>query len=140
MRPRNIFKIVCNKQFFLDMLLAAALFIGVLILLAYLDTRKPRKFPPGPKWQPMIGCALEIKKIEKKTKSFLLATAELAATYGPVLGLKVGKYKLVVVYGVQAVREFLTSEDLAGRPFGEFYEMRTWGKRRGMWILSFDLQ
>lgn len=113
------------------MWLAVILFFGILGLLAYLDTRKPKKFPPGPKWKPLLGCALEVKRIEKKTNSFVLATAELAAKYGPVLGLKVGKHKLVIVYGPQAVKEFLTSDDLAGRPFGEFYEMRTWNKRRG---------
>ncbi|XP_018572226.1 probable cytochrome P450 303a1 [Anoplophora glabripennis] len=118
------------------MWLAVILFIGILGLLVYLDTRKPKKFPPGPKWRPLVGCALETNRLKKKTKSFILATAELSAKYGPVLGLKVGKHKLVVVYGPHAVKEFLTSDDLAGRPFGEFYELRTWGKRRGILLVD----
>ncbi|KAJ8922410.1 hypothetical protein NQ315_004356 [Exocentrus adspersus] len=118
------------------MWVAAILFVAILGLLAYLDTRKPKNFPPGPKWKPFLGCALEVAGIKKRTGSFLKATAELASKHGPVLGLKVGKQKLVVVYDFQAVKEFLASDDLAGRPFGEFYEMRTWGKRRGILLVD----
>ena len=48
---------------------------------------------------------------------------------------KVGKDPIVVVYGNQATKEFSMSDDLIGRPLGPFYEMRTWGKRRGNTIL-----
>lgn len=113
------------------MYLVVALITIILGLLAYLDTRKPKNFPPGPKWLPLIGSGLEIMKERKRAGHLFKATAEMAEKYGPVLGLKFGKDKLVVVYGTEAVKEFLSSEDLAGRPYDEFYRMRTFNKRRG---------
>lgn len=113
------------------MWLAVLLFLVILGLLAYLDTKKPKRYPPGPKWWPLVGSAPAILEAHKRTGYFFEATAELARKYGPVLGLKVGRDLLVVVYGPQAVREFLMSDDLGGRPRDEFFRMRTWGKRRG---------
>ncbi|KAK9712229.1 Cytochrome P450 [Popillia japonica] len=57
---------------------------------------------------------------------------ELAKKYGPVLGLKIGIDKSVVVCGLSAIREFLLSDDLDGRPMGLFFEMRTFGLRQGL--------
>lgn len=56
----------------------------------------------------------------------------MSKEYGPIIGLKTGKDLIVVVLGAQAIREFLASDDLSGRPKGLFYEVRTWGKRRGL--------
>lgn len=103
----------------------------LLVILAYLDTRKPKKFPPGPKWWPILGSAPQISNIQKRTKHLVYATTELSKKYGPILGLKVGTQVIVVVNGPAANKEFLMSEDLAGRPLGEFFDKRTWGKRRG---------
>ncbi|RZC40009.1 cytochrome P450 303a1 [Asbolus verrucosus] len=114
------------------MWIAVALFVVILGLLIYLDTRKPKNYPPGPKWLPIIGSALTVAEKRKRTGYLYKATAELSEEYGPVIGLKVGKDLVVVVYGQQAIREFLSSEDLAGRPTGIFFEMRTWGERRGV--------
>lgn len=113
------------------MWLVVGLFIVILGLLVYLDTKKPKNYPPGPKWLPLLGSALKVMKERKRTGYLYVATAEMAKKYGPVLGLKVGKDLVVIVCGGEALKEFLTSEDLAGRPTGIFFEMRTWGKRLG---------
>ncbi|CAH0545699.1 unnamed protein product [Brassicogethes aeneus] len=118
------------------MFLAVALLVIVLGLLAYLDSRKPKNFPPGPRWWPLIGSAFEIMEARKRTGYLFQATAEMAEKYGPVLGLKFGRDKLVVVYGPEAVKEFLSSEDLSGRPHDDFYRMRTFGKRRGIILVD----
>lgn len=60
-----------------------------------------------------------------------LAAAALARNYGPIIGLRVGKDRLVMVVGYDAIKEMLTKEELDGRPQGPFYETRTWGTRRG---------
>ncbi|CAH0546161.1 unnamed protein product [Brassicogethes aeneus] len=118
------------------MFLALTLIIIILVVLAYLDTKKPKNYPPGPRWWPLIGSAIEIMEARNRTGYLFQATAELADKYGPVLGLKFGRDKLIVVYGPEAIREFLSSDDLAGRPHDEFYRMRTFGKRRGIILVD----
>lgn len=120
------------------MWLVVGLFIVILGLLVFLDTKKPKNYPPGPKWLPLLGSALEVIKERKRTGYLYVATAEMSKTYGPVVGLKVGKDLLVIVYGGTALKEFLTSEDLAGRPTGIFFEKRTWGKRLGIMLTDSD--
>ncbi|XP_060519460.1 probable cytochrome P450 303a1 [Cylas formicarius] len=110
----------------------AVLFVAILAVLAYLDTRKPKGFPPGPRWYPLVGSAPQVKKARIRTGSLYEATAEMSKEYGAVIGLKVGKDPLVVVYGPQQIKEFGMSEDLIGRPYGSYFKLRTWGKRRGI--------
>lgn len=119
-------------------LISTLLFIGILALLAYLDSKKPKNYPPGPKWLPILGSALEVYKYRKKTGTLSLATNELAKKYGQVLGLRIGKDRIVFAYGFEAIREFLLKEELSGRPQGPFYELRTWGKRRGIMLTDED--
>lgn len=114
------------------MWVAAVLFVAILFLLAYLDTRKPKNYPPGPKWLPILGCALELNNLRKKTGYLVNATNELSKKYGPVVGLKVGQDKQVICFSFEAIREMLTEEDISGRPNGFFYRARTWEKRRGI--------
>lgn len=111
---------------------AILLFIVLLGLLAYLDTRKPKNFPPGPKWLPMLGSALTVFRIRRAKGDLPLMADELSKKYGPVLGLKIGVDKIVVACGLNAIREFLSSDDLDGRPTGLFFEIRTFGLRQGL--------
>ncbi|KAL1117155.1 hypothetical protein AAG570_004482 [Ranatra chinensis] len=115
------------------MWLAVALFIFMLGLLLYLDTRKPRNYPPGPGWAPILGSAVTLARMRKEQGGYLFkATSEMAKKYGPVLGLRVGKDRLVVCHGYTDVKEMLSKEEFDGRPQGPFYETRTWGTRRGL--------
>nr|CAD7198873.1 unnamed protein product [Timema douglasi] len=114
------------------MWLAAILFLCILGLLAYLDSRKPRNFPPGPQWLPVLGSALAVHQLRKRTGYLYEATAELARQYGPVVGLKVGKDRTVVLCGYDGIKDMLSREEFDGRPQGPFYETRTWGIRRGV--------
>ncbi|XP_067003245.1 probable cytochrome P450 303a1 [Anabrus simplex] len=115
------------------MWVAAVLFVIILALLLYMDTRKPPNFPPGPPWLPVLGSALEIVRMRKKTGFLAGATAELARQYNSSLvGLRVGKDLQVVLCSYEAVREVLNREEFDGRPKGIFYETRTWGVRRGV--------
>ncbi|XP_065199572.1 probable cytochrome P450 303a1 [Planococcus citri] len=111
---------------------AAIFFVLILVLLAYLDTRKPKNYPPGPEWLPIVGSMLMVKKLRDQTGYLYRATAELARMYGPIVGLRVGKDRQVVCFGYEAIKEMLTKEELDGRPQGPFYETRTWGTRRGL--------
>lgn len=68
---------------------AVSLGMAILSLLAYLNTRKPEKFPPGPAWYPLIGSAHQLQKARMQMGSLLEATAELSKRYGSVMGFKV---------------------------------------------------
>lgn len=114
------------------MWVAVICFLAILSILAYLDTRKPVNYPPGPEWLPIIGSALVVNNLRKKTGFLYEATAQLCQKYGPVLGLKIGGDKQVIAYGYEAIKQVFTDEDFAGRPIGIFYEARTWGSRKGV--------
>ena len=104
----------------------------IVIIYCYLDTRKPKNYPPGPRWLPILGCALSLHKLRKRTKYLHLAAVELAKEYGPVVGLKVGTDLIVVCNDYNSVKAIFTAEEFSGRPRGIFYRIRTWGIRRGV--------
>ncbi|KPI96759.1 putative cytochrome P450 303a1 [Papilio xuthus] len=106
------------------------------------STVKPRKFPPGPKWFPIVGNAGEVNKLREKTGYLYKAVKELCNTYckdSPLLGLKIGKDKIVMVNSLDANKEMLYNEDIDGRPKGIFYQTRTWGERKGVLLTDGEL-
>lgn len=56
--------------------------------------------------------------------------------YG-LYGLKIGRDKLVVAYYTDAIQEFMTNEDLDGKPDSIFYRLRTFNAKIGI-LLSDD--
>ncbi|KAK4873532.1 hypothetical protein RN001_015561 [Aquatica leii] len=113
-------------------LISTILFLAILGLLAYLDTKKPKNFPPGPAWYPIIGSAWALHKLRKTTGSLSRTTGHLASKYGSVVGVRIGTDRVVFVYGYKTIREFASKDDFNGRPHTIFYRSRTWGKRRGV--------
>lgn len=78
----------------------------------------------GPPWLPILGSAMTVQKLRKKTGYLYKACTLLANQHGPVVGLKVGKDRQVVCCGYDAIKEMLTKDDFDGRPQGPFYETR----------------
>ncbi|XP_019583895.2 cytochrome P450 2E1 isoform X2 [Rhinolophus sinicus] len=76
------------------------------------------KLPPGPFPLPIIGNMFQIE-ISNIPKSF----SKMAEQYGPVFTLHLGSFRVVVLYGYQAVREVLLQhkDDFSGR--AEFFMM-----------------
>lgn len=122
-------------------MLTAVLFIVIItFLLLYLDMRKPKNFPPGPLWLPVFGSILYIAKTHRRLKYFTHLCAKLGSEYNaPLVGLKFGKDLVVVVNSAKTLKEFLSSDDLIGRPDGEFYRSRTWGERLGVLLTDSEL-
>ncbi|KAB0792391.1 hypothetical protein PPYR_14350 [Photinus pyralis] len=108
------------------------LILLVLVLVAYLDTRKPKNFPPGPAWFPLIGCAWQVHKLHRRTGNLAKASQELAAMYGPLVGLRIGRERAVFVYGKREIEEMYTRDELNGRPIGLLSTSRTGGTRKGI--------
>lgn len=123
------------------MWLAALALMLVICLYLYLDTVKPSKFPPGPSWLPIIGCAHAVYKLREKTGYLYKAVKELSYTCSnaSLLGLRIGKDIIVMVNSLEANKEMLFNEDIDGRPKGIFYQTRTWGERRGVLITDGEL-
>ncbi|XP_015438038.1 PREDICTED: methyl farnesoate epoxidase-like [Dufourea novaeangliae] len=96
------------------------------------DCLKPRNFPPGPKWLPFLGCFPTFRRLKIKHGYGYLAFKELTRTYGPVLGLKLGNQKLVVVSTHDLVKKVLLRDEFNGRPNGFFFKVRAFGKNKGI--------
>ncbi|XP_017885231.2 methyl farnesoate epoxidase-like [Ceratina calcarata] len=107
------------------------LFILFCIFCVY-DSIKPRNFPPGPKWIPLLGCFLTFRRLKLKHKYVYLAFQQLSVIYGPILGLKLGNQKVVVISTHDLVKKVLLQEEFNGRPDGFFFRVRSFGKKKGI--------
>ncbi|XP_045510385.1 probable cytochrome P450 303a1 [Colias croceus] len=124
------------------MWLTVVVIAAIIVLILYLDTVKPNKFPPGPKWLPILGCAYEIQKIREKSGYLYKCIQILSDKYTPdssLVGIKIGKDRIVVVNSLEANKEMLYHEDIDGRPKGIFYQTRTWGERKGVLLTDGEL-
>nr|CAI5855416.1 unnamed protein product [Callosobruchus analis] len=107
----------------------ATCFIIVLLLI---DMKKPKKYPPGPSFLPIVGNYLLYRSMHKKLGYHHLVWTYLDKKYGDVVGMKLGRNYVVAASGPNAIREVLTREDFDGRPDGFFFRLRTFGKRLGI--------
>ncbi|XP_076169836.1 putative cytochrome P450 303a1 [Ptiloglossa arizonensis] len=112
------------------------LLIILLLLLLYLGSRKPKGYPPGPKWWPILGSAVEVARLRRKTGYLFKTCSVLCKKYGPVVGLKIGTDRIVVLNDYESIHAMLTDEDCDGRPIGPVYETRTFGMRRGLIVID----
>ncbi|XP_053994345.1 probable cytochrome P450 303a1 [Hylaeus volcanicus] len=117
----------------------ALLVVILLLLLLYLGSRKPKGYPPGPKWWPILGSALEVARLRQETGYLFKTCSVLYKKYGPVVGLKIGKDRIVVLNDPESIRTMLTDEVFDGRPAGPVYEARTFGTRRGLLVVDENL-
>ncbi|XP_012256777.2 probable cytochrome P450 303a1 isoform X2 [Athalia rosae] len=117
------------------MLLLLLVAVSALLYLFYSSTcRKPKGFPPGPKWWPVVGSALEISRLRKSRGCLYETLTVLFEKYGRIFGLKIGTDRIVVLNDYETIHSMLTNEDCDGRPTGPFYETRTWGERLGVLV------
>ncbi|OXU31223.1 hypothetical protein TSAR_014757 [Trichomalopsis sarcophagae] len=109
----------------------------VFVVLAFLliccfSCLKPKNFPPGPKWLPLIGCVPLFYTLRKKSGFTHLALNELAQQYGPVVGLKLGQQRFIVVSSYDLVKKVLMRDEFNGRPSSFFFRVRSFGKEKGV--------
>lgn len=56
---------------------------------------------------------------------------EFASKYGPLVGLRMGLDRAVIVSGGEAVKHVYSRDDCDGRPEGFYFRMRTFGEKLG---------
>ncbi|KAJ0184117.1 hypothetical protein K1T71_000540 [Dendrolimus kikuchii] len=116
------------------MLLTTCALTAVIIIVYLIKTSvKPKNFPPGPQWYPIIGSSNVVKRMQQKHGSQFKGLLELAKEYSTqVLGLKLGRELMVVVYGEKNAHQAFTDQAFDGRPKTFFLKLRCLGTRLGI--------
>lgn len=85
----------------------------------------------GPPWMPLLGNYLQFLNLYKKLKLTHLVWEKLALKYGPLVGLRLGLDRLVIISGYEMAELVLHREEFEGRPDGFFFRLRALGQRLG---------
>lgn len=86
----------------------------------------------GPPWLPLIGNWLLFRKYVKETKFTHIAWQRFAEDYGHLVGLRLGRDRIVIVSEYKLAKDILSREEFEGRPDGFIFRLRSMGKRLGM--------
>lgn len=86
----------------------------------------------GPRWLPIIGVLPLVQKLHSVYKFYHLIWYHMYQTYGPIVGLRIGNDRLIIVSGRKAIKEFYANDVFNGRPDGFFYRIRSFDKRLGV--------
>lgn len=80
-----------------------------------------------------MGSSKEFKSLARQLGGMHVAAQELSKRYkSDVIGLKLGKEKVVIVMNYDLVKEVLTRDDFNNRPDNFFMRLRCMGTRKGM--------
>ncbi|XP_059612681.1 uncharacterized protein LOC132259145 [Phlebotomus argentipes] len=109
-----------------------ACIVALLILFCWIDSRRPRGFPPGPPWLPIVGNFPLLFRLKKSLSHHHMIWQHLSVQYGSVVGLRLGRDRVIVVSGCEAIREFYNRAEFDGRPDGFFFRVRSFDQRLGL--------
>ncbi|KAK9882833.1 hypothetical protein WA026_023448 [Henosepilachna vigintioctopunctata] len=116
------------------------LILILLVLFLYIQYRKPKNYPPGPPWIPIVGHLYTIKNLSRSLGGQHFAFEHLAGQLNTnVIGLKLGNQLTVIVLSYPLVKEILTRDVFEGRPDNFFMRLRTMGTRNGITGTDGDL-
>ncbi|XP_061102919.1 cytochrome P450 2F2-like [Conger conger] len=87
--------------------------ISFSLFILFVRTRRPTNFPPGPRLIPMFGNMLQLNLVD-----LLNDLKKLSERYGKVYSIYLGRKPVVVLNGLQAMKEALVTQsvEFAGRP------------------------
>ncbi|XP_037035613.1 methyl farnesoate epoxidase-like [Bradysia coprophila] len=105
---------------------------GLILIFCWVDTRKPKDFPPGPSWIPLLGVIPLVKNLHSICGFYHLVWHYLTQRYGAIVGLRVGHDRIIIVAGKNEIKEFYATDEFNGRPDGFFYRIRSFDKRLGV--------
>ncbi|XP_078024362.1 cytochrome P450 2D15-like [Epinephelus lanceolatus] len=89
------------------------LLVALMLFLLFCQTHRAKNFPPGPRPIPIFGNLLQLN-----LESPIADLERLAKRYGNVYSLFIGPRPVVVINGLQALKEALINkaDDFSGRP------------------------
>ncbi|XP_070687626.1 cytochrome P450 2F2-like [Pempheris klunzingeri] len=89
--------------------------VAVLLMLLLLQTHRAKNFPPGPRPIPIFGNLLQLN-----LENPIADLERLAKRYGNIYSIFIGPRPMVVISGLQALKEALVNkaDDFSGRPKG----------------------
>lgn len=127
------------------MLYIVAILLVVVWLMIFLlsEVKKPKNFPRGPFFYPIIGNALILKRARKECGMLVKGIRKIADEYPDekdLIAFKVGKDRIVFTLSSKALIDTYTNTDLDGRPTGAFFETRTFNMRRGIVMTDGGIQ
>lgn len=127
------------------------LVIILIVILLWLDTVKPKNFPPGeitethisisytnfihiqssgPRWLPWLGNTLLVRMLTRKYGGQHEIFDYLSQKYhSQIVGLRLGRELTVAIRGYALVKEALSNDAILGRPDNFFYRLRTLGQK-----------
>lgn len=86
----------------------------------------------GPSWRPFIGHGPSLRKLAAQLGGQHFAFMAMARQYQTdVLGLQLGRERVVCVCSYSTIKQVLTCEEYHGRPDNFFMRLRTMGTRKG---------
>ncbi|KAM7260028.1 hypothetical protein ACFE04_015769 [Oxalis oulophora] len=115
---------------FTTLLVTIVTFICLLLLLSrgttiWKQRQNGNKLPPGPRSLPIIGNLHMLGALPHRS------LAKLAQKYGPIMSLKLGQVRTIVVTSPQAAELFLKTHDIvfASRPKSQASEIMSYGAK-----------
>ncbi|KFB45026.1 AGAP005657-PA-like protein [Anopheles sinensis] len=117
----------------ITIVLAAVAIILIIFFIAK-ELHRPANYPPGPRWLPIVGNTPLIRKMVAQNGGMLANVCDkLAESYGSsVIGMKLGRERIVVCLRYNEVKEVLLNDAFQGRPDNFFIRLRTLGTRLGI--------
>ncbi|XP_049540756.1 probable cytochrome P450 305a1 [Anopheles darlingi] len=112
----------------------ATILLVLTIAFLFKELYRPANYPPGPRWLPIVGNTPLIRKMVSQNGGQLINVFDkLSETYrSSVIGLKLGRERVVVGLAYEDVKAVLGNEEFQGRPDNFFIRLRTMGTRLGI--------
>ncbi|XP_071452966.1 methyl farnesoate epoxidase-like [Hetaerina americana] len=94
--------------------------VAALLILIWMYSQKPLNFPPGPAKWPLIGTIF----ICLPHPPIYAVVTYLSRKYGEVVGAYIFNTPVIVISGLEGIREACFRDDLSGRPENIFQKMK----------------
>ncbi|XP_031355661.1 probable cytochrome P450 305a1 [Photinus pyralis] len=115
-------------------MLVVLLAIVCLGVFAVYSMKKPKHFPPGPMWWPLVGCSVEMRREMRRAKGRQQIVLEKMCRKWntSVVGMKMGSQLVVCVSSFPVLKKVFDNEAFFARPNNFFTKLRTIGSCPGI--------
>ncbi|XP_059622194.1 probable cytochrome P450 305a1 [Phlebotomus argentipes] len=118
----------------MDIILQSFYIFFAFCLALYYTQKRPKNFPPGPQWVPIIGNSIQLRREARKLKGthnvYQKWSKELNSP--DVIGFRLGKQLVVVGLSVKAVKDIHMRSVFEGRPRNFFMKLRAFNTLAGI--------